>query len=100
MKTFLLDMVVLRNAMRLGRAPKLIVHDSELFNGMDERQLGSCLNIAKRLSEEDGFQYVVLLNSDTLEAAEHNGFDRGDCVLDPVLSDIGEDGGLFGFRFA
>ncbi len=99
-KTFLLDMVVLRNAMKLGRAPKILVHDSELFNGMDERQLGSCLNIAARLSEEDGFQYVVLLNSDTLTAAEHNGFDRGDYVLSPVLSDSGDDGGLFGFRFA
>ena len=99
-KTFLLDMVVLRNAMRLGRAPRIIVHDSELFNGMDERQLGSCLNIAARLSEKDGFQYIVLLNSDTLEAAEGNGFDRGGHVLSPSLSDSGEDGGLFGFRFA
>jgi len=99
-KTFLLDMVVLRNAMKLGRAPRIIVHDSELFNGMDERQLGSCLNIAARLSEEDGFQYVLLLNSDTLAAAEDNGFDRGDHVLSPDLSDDGEDGGLFGFRFA
>ncbi len=99
-KTFLLDMVVLRNAMRLGRAPRIIVHDSELFDAMDERQLGSCLNIAARLSEEEGFQYVLLLNSDKLDAAERNGFDRSSYVLEPTLSDRGEDGGLFGFRFA
>ncbi len=99
-KTFLLDMVVLRNAMRLGRAPKLIAHDSELFDAMDERQLGSCLNIAARLSRAEDFQYILLLNSDKLDAAERNGFDRAGYVIEPTLSDSGEDGGLFGFRFA
>ena len=98
-ETFLLDMVLLRNAMKLGRAPRIIVHDSALFNDMDERQLGSCLIIASRLAEKDGFQYVAMLNSDTLDRAEGNGFDRSDYIVEPMLSDASEDGGLFGFRF-
>ena len=40
-----------------------------------------------------------MLNSDTLDRAERNGFDRSDYVVEPTLSDVGEDGGLFGFRF-
>ena len=98
-RTFLFDMVVLRNAMRLERAPRLIVHDSALFDAMDERQVASCLNIGARLAEEEGFQYVVLLNSDTLQAADSNGFDSGNSVLEQVLDDSSESGGLFGFRF-
>jgi len=41
----------------------------------------------------------VTLNSDRLTAAESEGFDRRSYVIDPVLTDSGEEGGLFGFRF-
>jgi uncharacterized protein YydD (DUF2326 family) len=98
-KTFLLDVVCLVTAIRQGRAPGLLVHDSLLFDSMDERQMASCLNIGARLADECGFQYLVTLNSDRLEAAENAGFDRRDYVLSPRLTDFGEDGGLFGFRF-
>ncbi|MDR1213701.1 MAG: DUF2326 domain-containing protein [Propionibacteriaceae bacterium] len=98
-KTFLLDLVCLVTAIKAGRAPKLLVHDSLLFDSMDERQMASCLNIGARLADEHQFQYLVTLNSDRLEAAEKAGFDLRDHVLSPKLTDYGEDGGLFGFRF-
>ncbi|MDR1295199.1 MAG: DUF2326 domain-containing protein [Bifidobacteriaceae bacterium] len=98
-KTFLLDIACLVTAIRQGRAPGLLVHDSLLFDSMDERQMASCLNIGARLADECGFQYLVTLNSDRLEAAENAGFDRRDYVLSPRLTDFGEGGGLFGFRF-
>nr|WP_181414130.1 DUF2326 domain-containing protein [Bifidobacterium indicum] len=95
---FLLDMVFLTNAMELGRSPKFIFHDSRLFDSMDSRQLGSCLNIGARLAEEIGFQYVVTINSDNLQKAE--GFEiRDEYKVEPTLTDHGDDGGLFGFRF-
>ncbi|MCL2848752.1 MAG: DUF2326 domain-containing protein [Micrococcales bacterium] len=98
-KTFLLDIVCLITAIKTGRSPGLLVHDSLLFDSMDERQLASCLNIGARLADEHGFQYIVTLNSDRLEGAERTGFDPRDYVMSPVLTDAGEDGGLFGFRF-
>lgn len=98
-KTFLLDMVCTVTAIQLGRAPRILVHDSQLFDSMDDRQIASCLNIGARLADEVGFQYVVTLNSDRLTAAESEGFDRRSYVIDPVLTDAGEEGGLFGFRF-
>lgn len=98
-KTFLLDMVCVVTANQLGRAPRILVHDSQLFDSMDDRQIASCLNIGARLADQVGFQYVVTLNSDRLAAAETEGFDRRDYVIEPVLTDAGEEGGLFGFRF-
>jgi uncharacterized protein YydD (DUF2326 family) len=91
--------VCLVTAIKVGRAPRILVHDSLLFDSMDERQMASCLNIGARLADEHNFQYVVTLNSDRLEAAEKVGFERRDYVLSPKLTDLGEDGGLFGFRF-
>ena len=98
-KTFLIDMVCAVIAIQLDRAPRFWVHDSQLFDSMDDRQLASCLNIGARLADEFKFQYIVTLNSDRLSGAENEGFDRRDYVLEPVLTDEVEDGGLFGFRF-
>ncbi|MCS4532305.1 DUF2326 domain-containing protein [Corynebacterium sp. ES2730-CONJ] len=99
-KTFLLDMVCVVTAIRIGRCPRILVHDSQLFDSMDDRQIASCLNIGARLADEVGFQYIVTLNSDRLTAVEAEGFDRRGYVVNPILTDAGEGGGLFGFRFA
>ena len=98
-KTFLLDIVCLVTAIRGSRAPRILVHDSLLFDSMDERQIASCLNIGARLADEHGFQYIVTMNSDRLEAVEREGFERRDYVIAPILTDKGDTGGLFGFRF-
>jgi uncharacterized protein YydD (DUF2326 family) len=98
-KTFLLDMVCAVMGIRLGRTPQILIHDSLLFDSMDNRQMASCLNVGSRLAREFGFQYIVTLNSDRLEAAEQEGFVRADYVIEPILTDRGETGGLFGFRF-
>ena len=82
-----------------GVIPGFLVHDSHLFDAMDDRQLCSCLNIGARLSREYGLQYIVLLNTDRLESAEEIGFDRGGYPISTVLTDRGENGGLFGARF-
>lgn len=96
---FLFDIVCVIVGLENGTLPGFLVHDSQLFDSMDDRQLASCLCIGARLSEEHGFQYIVTLNTDRLLSAEKEGFDRGDYPLSTVLTDRGETGGLFGFRF-
>ncbi|EEJ52803.1 ABC-three component system protein [Mobiluncus mulieris] len=98
-KTFLLDMICVTSAIYLGRAPRILVHDSQLFDSMDDRQVASCLNIGARLANQTGFQYIVTMNSDRLAAAEREGFKRRGYPIKPTLTDVGEHGGLFGFRF-
>lgn len=99
-ETFLLDVVTLVQALGLGRAPELLVHDSHNFDATDHRQVASCLNIGARLAETYGFQYIVTMNSDFLASVESEGaFESAPYLLDARLSDATEDGGLFGFRF-
>ena len=98
-KIFLLDLVCLVMAIKADRTPRILIHDSLLFDSMDDRQVASCLNIGARLADSIGFQYIVTLNSDRLAAAEAESFERRDYVINPILTDAGEDGGLFGFRF-
>lgn len=98
-ETFLLDIVCVVAGSKAGRIPGFLLHDSQLFDAMDNRQLSSCLSIGARLAEEYGFQYIVTLNTDRLVGEGVEGFDWHPYALDVVLTDKGEDGGLFGFRF-
>lgn len=101
-ETFMLDMVSTIAAIKVGRAPRILVHDSHLFDAIDGRQVASCLNIGARLAEHHGFQYVVTLNSDFLASVEvqsDGAFDAEPYILSTRLTDETEAGGLFGFRF-
>ncbi|WP_371612584.1 ABC-three component system protein [Streptomyces clavifer] len=101
-ETFMLDIVCEIAAIKAGRAPRVLVHDSHLFDAIDGRQVASCLNIGARLAEQHGFQYIVTVNSDfleTVEAQSDGAFDSGRYILDTRLKDEDDEGGLFGFRF-
>jgi uncharacterized protein YydD (DUF2326 family) len=101
-ETYLLDLVCLISAIPLNRAPRILVHDSHLFDSIDHRQIASCLNIGARLAEEHGFQYIVTMNSDVLESVSQQSdgaFDSEPYELPVRLEDRTPEGGLFGFRF-
>lgn len=99
-EAFLLDVVCVVSSIEYGLGPRVLIHDSHLFDAVDHRQVASCLNIAARLAAGFGFQYIVAMNSDFLSSVEREGaFDHEDYVVDPILTDDTEDGGLFGFRF-
>lgn len=101
-ETFMFDIVCLISAIKSNRAPRLLVHDSHLFDAIDGRQVASCLNIGARLAEQYGFQYIVTLNSDFLDlvtAQSDGAFDPAPYIISTRLTDATDDGGLFGFRF-
>jgi uncharacterized protein YydD (DUF2326 family) len=96
------DIVCMIAAIKSARAPRILVHDSHLFDAIDGRQIASCLNIGARLAEQYGFQYIVTLNSDfvdLVEAQSDGAFDAEPYIVPTRLTDASEDGGLFGFRF-
>ena len=89
-ETFLLDIVLMRTSIRTNRNPRVLFHDSHLFDSVDSEQVADCLNIGARLSDELDFQYIVTMNSDDLRSAEaesDEGFDSSPYVLDTRLSD-------------
>jgi len=100
MQIFCFDMMLTELNCRRGRSPGFLVHDSHLFDGVDERQIAKALQLGAQRSEELGFQYIVTMNSDVLPSRGYqSGFDVQDYVLPTKLTDATETGGLFGLRF-
>ncbi|MFF3014022.1 ABC-three component system protein [Streptomyces sp. NPDC057939] len=99
MVIFCLDLAAAVLAHRHGRGPDFLVHDSHLFDGVDDRQVTEALRLASEVADEEGLQYVVTFNSDKLERARLGGFDPSPYVIEPRLEDTYEEGGLFGFHF-
>lgn len=99
MVIFCFDLTLAVLANRAERAPDFLVHDSHLFDGVDERQVARALSLANEVCTQEHLQYIVTLNSDELAKVAHRGFDPAGCLLEQRLTDEFEGGGLFGFRF-
>lgn len=100
MQIFCFDLMLMEICGRRGRWPGFLIHDSHLFDGVDERQVAKALQVGAERAAAGGFQYIVTLNSDSLPAEGFaEGFDVRDYVVEPRLTDKTETGGLFGVRF-
>lgn len=100
MEIFCFDLALLQIVTKRCGGPGFLIHDSHLFDGVDERQVAGALRLGQKTSEALQQQYIVTMNSDIfdrLPAGEST--DLGAAILDSRLSDETEDGGLFGFRF-
>lgn len=81
--------------------PSFLLHDSHLFDGVDERQIAGALQLGLEATAEKSLQYIVTMNSDIFERLPlPKTIDVSKVIVDPRLSDTGESGGLFGFRFS
>lgn len=98
MVIFCFDLTAAVIAHRAGRGPDFLVHDSHLYDGVDERQVARALHLAAEVTEAEHMQYIVTMNSDDLSKAVSMGFDADPHIIEPQLTDQ-PDGGLFGFRF-
>ncbi|WP_260734941.1 ABC-three component system protein [Tunturiibacter lichenicola] len=100
MQIFCFDMTLMEISHKRGRGPGFLVHDSHLFDGVDERQVAKALQLGAEQAQSAGFQYIVTMNSDALPRDGFKGdFNIRDYVMDTVLTDATETGGLFGLRF-
>jgi uncharacterized protein YydD (DUF2326 family) len=99
MQIFCFDMMLMQLCGEKDMGPGFLVHDSHLFDGVDERQIARALQAGSKIANEQGFQYIVTMNSDVLPRDYSNGFEIEDYILPTRLTDATEDGGLFGFRF-
>lgn len=80
--------------------PGFLLHDSHLFDGVDERQIAGALQLGHEATAGKGLQYIVTMNSDIFTRLPlPEDVKASTVVLETRLSDEGEDGGLFGFRF-
>lgn len=99
MQVFCFDMMLMRLCAARGIGPKFLIHDSHMFDGVDERQIGKALYVGAKTAEACGWQYIVTINEDDIPRAMPEGFNLSDHILPVRLTDEREDGGLFGIRF-
>ena len=100
MQIFCFDLMLAELGARRARWPGFLIHDSHLFDGVDERQVAKALQLGAQRAAAAGFQYVVTMNSDSVPAEGFSdGFDVRDHFVEPGLTDATETGGLFGVRF-
>lgn len=95
---FCFDLTVAVTAHRSGRGPDFLVHDSHLFDSVEERQVAAALMLAEEVCAAEGMQYIVTMNSDAFEGAKRFAPDlRFHTAV--TLTDEYDTGGLFGIRF-
>ena len=99
MKVFCYDLTLAELWARRSPSPGFLIHDSTIFDGVDERQIALALELAARKSAQAGFQYICTLNSDTVPSREFTpGFDL-EAFVKLRLTDLDENGSLLGVRF-
>lgn len=99
MKVFCYDLTIAELWAKRSPSPGFLIHDSTIFDGVDERQIALALELAARKSQQAGFQYICTLNSDTVPWKEFSaGFDLNRYVK-ARLTDLDEQGCLLGIRF-
>ena len=59
MQIFCFDLMLTEISLKHGRGPGFLIHDSHLFDGVDERQVAKALQLGAQRAEAAGFQYIV-----------------------------------------
>jgi uncharacterized protein YydD (DUF2326 family) len=101
MKVFCYDLMLAQLRSNLADMPGFLIHDSTIFDGVDERQIAKALELAANEANSEGFQYICTLNSDIVPYADFpEGFSsKFKDAVRIILDDATEDGGLLGFRY-
>ena len=100
MEIFCFDLALFEVVSKRFGGPGFLIHDSHLFDGVDERQIARALMLGADVTAGKQLQYIVTMNSDIFDRLPlPDEIDRAKVVLSTRLSDETETGGLFGFRF-
>ncbi|MEZ8097165.1 ABC-three component system protein [Photobacterium swingsii] len=99
MQIFCFDMTLMKLWANDPKRPDVLIHDSVMFDGVDERQIAKALVLGSEMAKKYNFQYIVTMNSDDMpDMSTYPDFDIDHHRVDLNITDT-ENGGLFGFRF-
>ncbi|MBE9119358.1 DUF2326 domain-containing protein [Tychonema sp. LEGE 07199] len=99
MKIFSYDLMLAQLWSERDPSPRILIHDSTIFDGVDERQVRLALELADRESRKYGFQYICTLNSDMVPYAEFAADFDFDSFVRLRLTDESDESGLLGILF-
>jgi len=80
-------------------SPGFLIHDSTIYDGVDERQRAEALELAASESRAYGFHYICTLNSDYVPRNEFSSGYRIEDYIRLRLTDADVTGCLMGVRF-
>ncbi|MDE2771674.1 MAG: DUF2326 domain-containing protein [Bacteroidota bacterium] len=99
MKIFCFDLAILEFSAGREMSIDFLVHDSEMYDGVDSRQRAAALELAREVTERIGTQYICALNSDMVPYGDFSdGFDF-DKHIRCRLTDEDPSGTLLGIVF-
>jgi uncharacterized protein YydD (DUF2326 family) len=99
MKIFCYDLMLAQLWSERDPSPRILIHDSTIFDGVDERQVRLALEFADRESRRCGFQYICTLNSDMVPRSEFAADFDFDSFVRLRLTDESDETGLLGILF-
>ncbi len=99
MKVFCYDLTLAQLWAEKEKGLGVLIHDSTIFDGVDERQVAQALELAAYTSQAIGFQYICCLNSDLIPYQDFSPDFDIDQYRRLELTDATIEGGLFGIRF-
>lgn len=99
MKIFCYDLMLAQLWSEQDPSPRILIHDSTIFDGVDERQVRLALEFADRESRRCGFQYICTLNSDMVPRSEFAADFDFDSFVRLRLTDESDETGLLGILF-
>lgn len=99
MQVFCFDMMLMKLCSKRKIGTGFLVHDSHIFDGVDERQVAHALKLGAEIASNCNWQYIVTMNSDAVPSEFPGDFNIEPHILPVRLTDATETGGLFGFRF-
>jgi uncharacterized protein YydD (DUF2326 family) len=97
MLVFCYDLALAVACAERGLGPRLLFHDSTVFDGVDPRQKAAAIRLAIQQAEAHGFQYLLCINEGDVPWSRLEDVDLRR-FLRVQLTDVG-DGGLLGIRY-
>lgn len=99
MKVFCYDLMLAQLWSDKKQGLGFLIHDSTLFDGVDERQVAHSLELAARSAENNRYQYICALNSDSIPSKDFSESFDFEKYIALTLTDSTEEGSLLGLRF-
>lgn len=97
MVVFCFDLMVATLRARRGSKFLSLIHDSSVFADVDPRQYGLALQLAAKVSDTEGFQYICCLNEGAVPSGHLGDLDLSSLVR-LHLYDDSDEGRLLGIR--
>lgn len=99
MGIFCFDLALLKTQDRFGREVSFLVHDTPLFDAVDDRQRALALEIADRETRAMHGQYICTMNSDKVPRNDFSKEFNFDSHVVRTLSDAKPSDSLLGIHF-